>query len=172
MDCDARRSVHGPCRHGTQEGMPTSWMHPPTCITKVSSGENWILSDGPKLKADFRYTTSTPSFHGGLFRQALMGADGLHGTDMGSDNQEKKGNGLFEVSASRGVRKVVICPPPPFDEKNCKIFLLKNGQNQGLDRRVPFATAPAPRPGVRGAHTTPPPTHPALGNFAPDVTEE
>ena len=52
---------------------------------------------------------------GGGFCQAITGSDTLHGTDMGTKNQEKNENGLFEISASRGVTKVVTCLP--FDGK-------------------------------------------------------
>ena len=59
---------------------------------------------------------------GGLFCQAITGADGPHRTDMGTKNQNKMKMTFWE-SAPRGggVRKAVICPP--FDEKDCKNFL-------------------------------------------------
>ena len=60
----------------------------------------------------------------GLFCQAITGAYGLHGTDMGTKNQ-KNASGMFGISASRWVLKGGHLPPL------LQTFLPKNGQNQG-----------------------------------------
>ena len=76
-----------------------------------------------------------PPFHyplgggGWLFRQAITGADGLHGTDTGTKTQKKKKQMEFLESACRGGSEK--CHLPPFPKTNCKIFLPTNGQNQG-----------------------------------------
>ena len=56
-----------------------------------------------------------------------MGADSLHGTDVGTKHQ-KNANDMFGLGVSIGVREVVICPL--FEENKLPIFVPSNGQNK------------------------------------------
>ena len=73
----------------------------------------------------------------GLFCQAITGADGLQGTNRGTKNQKKKENGVFGISASPGVRKVVVCPL--FGGGKLRtIFAKKRPNSRPLTEELPF----------------------------------
>ena len=66
-----------------------------------------------------------------------------------SNKKRKKENGIFGISATSGVRKVIVCPPLLIEKEGCKIFFSKT---QPKSRPLPGEPLSSP----------PPPTHRAI----------
>ena len=94
----------------------------------------------------------------GLCCQASAGADGLHGTDMGTNTRRKIKMASLD-QASRGSDKWSFAP---FSMKiTCKMLCQKMAKAKAPDRRAPFPPPPPPLPppppGVMGLIRPPPP---------------
>ena len=119
----------------------------PSALFCVRAGGK--LPQGRGRMSPFFKTHPPPPSPGGmgLFCQAVTGADGLHGTDMGTKNlKTKKSKWHFENQRVEGGQRSGHLPP--FSMKlNCQYLCQKTAKIKAPDTRAP---SPPPPRGVMG----------------------